>query len=432
MTSTSLSRRDVLKGTVALAAAASVGVATTTRWHRAEAQESAALPRARIDGVLRQAVEAKDVPGVVAMAATDKGLLYEGAFGTRVLDNGPAMTLDTVFRIASMTKAITSVAAMQLVEQGKLTLDEPVPNIDPALGSPQVLEGFDAAGAPRLRPAKRPITLRHLLTHTAGFSYEVWDANMVRYVKASGMPSTATGKVAALRMPLVFDPGDKWEYGINIDWVGRLVEAVSGQTLDAYFRDKIFAPLGMKDSGYITSDEQRARQARVHQRQADGALEPQPLETPSTPEFWSGGGPLYSTGPDYLTFLQMLLHGGSLNGVQLLRPETVTLMGQNHIGNIPAGIMKTENPARSNDVDFFPGAEVRWGLGYMLNMQPGPNGRSAGTVSWGGIFNTYYWLDQVQRVTGLIMTQILPFADQRVLQLYGQFESGVYNAVKAA
>ncbi len=432
MTSTLLSRRDMLKGTVALATTASVGVATTTRWRRVEAQESATLPRARIDGVLRQAVEAKEVPGVVAMAATDKGLLYEGAFGTRVLDNGPAMTLDTVFRIASMTKAITSVAAMQLVEQGKLRLDEPVPNIDPALGSPQVLEGFDATGAPRLRPAKRPITLRHLLTHTAGFSYEVWDANTVRYVKTSGMPALGSGKVAALRLPLVFDPGDKWEYGINIDWVGRLVEAISGQTLDAYFRDKIFTPLGMQDSGYITSEEQRARQARVHQRQADGTLVPQPLETPSTPEFWPGGGGLYATGPDYLTFLQMLLHGGSLHGVQLLRPETVARMGQNHIGNIPAGILKTENPARSNDVDFFPGAEVRWGLGYMLNMQPGPNGRSAGTVSWGGLFNTYYWLDPVQRVAGLIMTQILPFADQRVLQLYGQFESGVYNAVKAA
>jgi CubicO group peptidase (beta-lactamase class C family) len=431
MTSTLLSRRDMLKGTVALAAA-SVGINTTTRLRRASAQERAALQRERIDGALRQAVEAKDVPGVVAMAATDKGLLYAGAFGTRVLDSGPPMTLDTVFRIASMTKAITSVAAMQLVEQGKLTLDEPVPNIDPALSSPQVLEGFDAAGAPKLRPAKRPITLRHLLTHTAGFSYEVWDANTVRYVKVSGMPSTTTGKVAALRMPLVFDPGDKWEYGVNIDWVGRLVEAVSGQTLDVYFRDKIFAPLGMKDSGYITSDEQRARQARVHQRQADGTLVPQPLETPSTPEFWSGGGPLYSTAPDYLTFLQMLLHSGSFNGAQLLRPETVTRMGQNHIGNIPAGIMKTENPARSNDVDFFPGAEIRWGLGYMLNMQPGPNGRSASTVSWGGIFNTYYWLDPVQRVTGLIMTQILPFADQRVLQLYGQFESGAYNALKAA
>src|SRR5262245_16556445 len=420
------SRRTVLKTTVALSTAASLGVAP------GHGQDRSATPLGRLDAVLRAATEARDAPGLVAMAATDKDILYEGVFGSRNLATGEAMTRDTVFRIASMTKAVTSTAALQLVEQGKLQLEDAVPNIDPALGSPQVLEGFDADGAPKLRPAKRPITLRHLLTHTAGFSYEVWDANTVRYVKATGMPSTSTGKVAALRIPLAFDPGDKWEYGVNIDWVGRLVEAVSEQTLDAYFHDKIFAPLGMKDSGYITSDEQRARQARVHQRQADGTLVPQPLETPSTPEFWSGGGGLYSTGRDYLTFLQMLLHGGSFNGAQLLRPETVVLMGQNHIGNIPAGIMKTENPARSNDVDFFPGAEVRWGLGYMLNMQPGPNGRSAGTVSWGGIFNTYYWLDPVQRVTGLIMTQILPFADPRVLQLYGQFEYGIYNAVKAA
>jgi len=429
MTVSSPSRRDLLKGAAAITAATAVGIGgATTR--RAHAQTPSAS-RARIDAVLKQAVDTREVPGVVAMAATDKGLFYEGAFGVRELAKGPDMTLDSVFRIASMTKAITSVAAMQLVEQSKLKLEEPVPNIDPALGSPQVLEGFDAAGTPRLRPAKRPITLRHLLTHTAGFSYEIWDANMVRYVKASGMPSTATGKVASIRMPLVFEPGEKWEYGVNIDWVGRLVESVSGQTLDAYFRDKIFAPLGMKDSGYITSDEQRARQARVHQRQADGTLAPQPLETPFTPEFWSGGGPLYSTGRDYLTFLQVLLHGGSHNGTRILKPETVALMGKNHTGDIPAGIMKTTTPARSNDVDLFPGAPIRWGLGYMLNMEPGPNGRSAGTVSWGGIFNTYYWLDPAKRVTGLIMTQILPFADTRTLKLYGQFERSVYETLKA-
>jgi methyl acetate hydrolase len=386
----------------------------------------------RIDDLLRQAVDAKEVPGAVVMAATDKGVLYEGAFGVRVLDQSTTMTLDTVFRIASMTKAITSVAAMQLVEQGKLELEEPVPNIDPALGFPLVLDGFDAGGAPRLRPAKRPITLRHLLTHTAGFSYDMWDANTERYVRASGILPRSTGKVASIRTPLSFDPGDKWEYGVNTDWVGRLVEATSGQSLDAYFRDKIFTPLGMKDSGYVTSPEQRARQARVHARQADGGLVPQPLEAPPvTPEFWSGGGPLYSTARDYLAFLQMLLHGGSFNGTRLLRPETVALMGRNHTGNISAGILKTHMPALSNDVDLFPGAEIRWGLGYMLNMQPGPNGRSAGTVSWGGLFNTYYWLDPAKRVTGLIMTQILPFADQRALKLYGQVERGVYDTLKA-
>ena len=418
-------RRDVLKGTVAAAAAASVGITAGGR--------AAAQGRAPIDGVLRQAVDAKEVPGVVAMAATDKGLIYEGAFGVRALDQSTPMTLDTVFRIASMTKAITSVAAMQLVEQGKLKLEEPVPGIDPAVGSPQILEGFDGAGAPRLRPAKRPIVLRHLLTHTAGFSYDIWDANTERYVKTLGLPGRATGKLASVRTPLIFEPGERWEYGVNTDWAGRIVESVSGQSLDVYFRDRIFGPLGMKDSGYLVSPEQRGRQARVHQRQADGSLVVQPWETPPTsPEFWSGGGPLYSTASDYLVFLQMLMNGGTRNGARLLRPETVADMGKNHTGNLPAGVMKAQIPGLSNDVNLFPGAEIRWGLGYMLNMQPGPNGRSAGTVSWGGIFNTYYWLDPSRRVTGLIMTQILPFADPRVLALYGRFERAVYEAVKAA
>ena len=420
------SRREVLKGAAVVAAAASFP-------RRAAAQESTMQARTRIDSVLKQAVDARDVPGVVAMAATDKGVLYEGAFGPRALDASAAMTPDTVFRIASMTKAIASVAAMQLVEQGKLKLEEPVPNIDPWLSAPQVLEGFDASGAPKLRPAKRPITLRHLLTHTAGFTYDIWHADTGRYVKATGLPHRSTGKVASLHTPLAFDPGDRWLYGINIEWTGRLIETLSGLPLEDYFRERIFGPLGMKDTTYVTSDEQRGRQARLHTRGADGALAVQPLEAvPVKGEFWPAGGPLYSTARDYLTFLQMLLNGGAFNGARLLKPEAVALMNENHTGNIPCGVLKAELRNLSNDVDFFPGADIRWGLGYMLNLQPGPNGRSAGTVSWGGLFNTYYWLDPAKRVTGLIMTQILPFADQRVLQLYGQFESGVYNAVKAA
>ena len=422
MSSTPRTRRDVLKGAMAVGAVASFGS------RRAHAQDGST----RIDAVLKQAVDAKEVPGVVAMAATDKGVLYEGAFGPRAREVGAAaMTTDTVFRIASMTKAIASVAAMQLVEQGKLRLEDPVPaSVDPALASPQVLEGFDASGQPRLRPARRPITLRHLLTHTAGFSYDTWDASTGRYAKVMAMPHRSTGKVASLRTPLLFDPGDRWTYGVNTDWVGRIVEAVSGQALEDYFRDRIFGPLGMKDSGYVTTNEQRARQARLHTRQADGALTLQPLEAvPVKGEFWSAGGPLYSTPRDYFTFAQMLLHGGSVNGQRILKPETVALMNQNHTGNIPCGVMKAELKNLSYDVDLFPGQELRWGLGYMLNLQPGPNGRSAGTVSWGGLFNTYYWIDPVKRVTGVIMTQILPFADPRVLKLYGQFERGVYTAL---
>jgi methyl acetate hydrolase len=422
------SRRDILKASAALTAAASVGGVVSGAF----GQDRTGTPAAQIDTVLRRAAEAREVPGVVAMAATDKGILYEGAFGTRDLGKGPELTLDTIFRLASMTKAVTSVAAMQLVEAGKLQLDQPIGNVLPELAAPQVLEGFDDAGAPRLRPAKRPITLRHLLTHTAGFGYEVWDPDLVRYVKVSGTPSTSTAKLASLRLPLVFDPGERWEYGINLDWAGRAVEAVSGQPLAVYFREHIFTPLGMTDTDYAISPAQQSRLVSVHQRKLDGSLEAIMLPDPPWREFWSGGGGLNSTARDYLTFLQMLLHQGQLNGVRLLRPETVALMGQNQISEINAGIMKTTNPQRSNDVDFFPGIPCKWGLGYMINTQPGPNGRSAGSVTWAGIYNTYYWLDPQKRVAGVFLTQILPFADTKAVALYGEFERGVYDALKSA
>ena len=367
-------RREILKATAALTATASVGGII----RRAAAQGGAAQSR-QIDAVLRRAADTKEVPGVVAVAANDKGVIYEGAFGTRDLAKGPAMTVDTIFRLASMTKAVTSVAAMQLVEQGRLLLDQPIGGVLPELSAPQVLEGFDDAGAPRLRPAKQPITLRHLLTHTTGFGYEVWDPGLIRYVKASGTPSGTTGKLASLRLPLVFDPGERWEYGINIDWVGRAVEAVSGLPLEVYFRQHIFVPLGMSDTDYVISSAQRSRLVGVHRRKEDGSLEPIAPPDPPWREFWSGGGGLYSTGRDYLAFLQMLMHQGRFNCAQLLRPQTVALMGQNQIGDIRAGILKTAMPDRSNDVDFFPGMTCKWGLGYMITPQPGPNGRSAGS-----------------------------------------------------
>jgi len=420
-------RREILKATAALTATASVGGII----RRAAAQGGAAQSR-QIDAVLRRAADTKEVPGVVAVAANDKGVIYEGAFGTRDLAKGPAMTVDTIFRLASMTKAVTSVAAMQLVEQGRLLLDQPIGGVLPELSAPQVLEGFDDAGAPRLRPAKQPITLRHLLTHTTGFGYEVWDPGLIRYVKASGTPSGTTGKLASLRLPLVFDPGERWEYGINIDWVGRAVEAVSGLPLEVYFRQHIFVPLGMSDTDYVISSAQRSRLVGVHRRKEDGSLEPIAPPDPPWREFWSGGGGLYSTGRDYLAFLQMLMHQGRFNGAQLLRPQTVALMGQNQIGDIRAGILKTAMPDRSNDVDFFPGMTCKWGLGYMITPQPGPNGRSAGSVTWAGIFNTYYWLDPAKRIAGVFLTQILPFADHKAVALYGEFESGIYGGLKAA
>jgi CubicO group peptidase (beta-lactamase class C family) len=424
------SRRDTLKMAAKLAVASSLGVGDAAV---ARAKEPAGLGAdtfPHIDSMFRAATNAEEVPGVVALAATDKDIVYEGIFGRRRLHEGPAMTRDTVFRVASMIKPMTSVAALQLVERDKLSLDAPVPDIGPALGSPQVLDGFDAAGAPRLRPAKRPISLRHLLTHTAGFTYRLWDAKALQYFKAiDRLPSAA--RAQASRTPLMFDPGERWQYGTSIDWVGRIVESISGEPLDVYLRKHIFDPLGMNDTAFVISPQQRAREASVHRRQPDGSLKPQPAERQTTRQAFSGGGGIYSTGPDYLTFIRMLMQGGSFDGARILRADTVALMGQNQIGKIEAGILKTTVPALSNDVDFFPGISLKWGFGHMINMQTVPDGRSAGSLTWGGLFNTYYWIDPGRRIAAVFMTQVLPFADGRALRIYRQFESGVYRAVKA-
>ena len=424
-------RRDFLITACALTAAHSLFSAGSAFARGEETEKLRSASLIQIDRAFRDATRAQQVPGVVAMAASDGGVIYEGAFGSRHLGQGPAMSRDTVFRIGSMIKVVTTVAAMQLVEEGKIALDAPAPAVDSALASPQVLTGFDAAGAPQLRPAKQPITLRHLLTHTAGFAYRLWDADALRYARAiDGLP--ARKRALLPRSPLMFDPGARWQYGSNIDWVGRIVEAVSGERLDRYFRNHILDPLGMADTGFVISPSQRARLANVHRRKPDGSLVPEPFEKQITPTAFSGGGGLYSSAPDYLTLIRMLLQGGQFNGARILRPETVALMGQNQIGHVEAGILKTTNPALSNDVDFFPRIPLRWGLGHMINMEPGPNGRSASSLTWAGLLNTYYWIDPTKRVAAVFMTQVLPFADRPALSLYGQFERGIYGAVNAA
>jgi len=381
-----------------------------------------------IDRLLESAVSDRHVPGVVALAADRNGTFYQGAFGKRGLCEDAPMTSDTVFRIASMTKAVTGVAAMQCVERGELALDQPAGEIMPELAEPQVLEGFDTDGKPLLRPARRPITLRMLLTHTAGFVYQIWNAPYARYVQATGSPTIASGKLAGLHAPLAFEPGACWEYGINIDWAGRMVEAVSGQDLDSYMRKHIFAPLSMHDTTFIPTDSQLARSGQVHARKPDGSLEPTPRTPPAPTEFHSGGGGLFSTGPDYMAFLRMLLNGGkTLNGTRILRPETIALMAQNHIGDLNVQKLTTQMRATSNDAEFFPGMAKKWGLTWLINTEDVPGRRSAGSLAWAGLFNTYYWIDPGRHVTGVILTQILPFADPIVLQLLDDFESAVYR-----
>src|SRR6267142_570158 len=388
--------------------------------------------KAQIDQALRRKADTKEIPGVVAIAASGKEVIYQGAFGKRDLSKDDAMTLDSVFWIASMTKAITSAGAMQLVEQGKLSLDAPIGKLLPDLASPQVLEGFDAKGEPKLRPAKGAITLRHLMTHTAGFCYDMWNGDMVKYLEKTGTPGITSCQNAALKTPVMTDPGTRWEYGTNIDFVGKAVEAVTGKRLDASLRDQLFTPLGMSDTSFKISDAQRKRLVGMHARGPDGSLAPVPFELEQDPEFHMGGGGLYSTAGDYIRFTQMILNKGRGNGNQVLKAETVATMGQNHMGDLNVTKMISALPDFTNDIDLYPDMAKKWGLSFLINTAKTPEGRSPGSLAWACLANTYYWIDPARDVTGVILMQVLPFGDNKCLEAFAGFESGVYAGLDAA
>jgi methyl acetate hydrolase len=433
-----LTRRDLLTKASSLAAAAAMGGLTSVETRAAAPTPERDLARGRnpaytsIDRSMQQAVDAGTVAGVVAMGATPHGLIYEGAFGQANPETGTSMTPDTVVWLLSMTKAFTASACMKLIEQGKLHLDQSASEVLPALKSPQVLEGFDAAGKPMLRAARNAITVRHLLTHTSGFTYSIWSQQLSAYEKATGMPDIGYSMNGAFQAPLEFEPGERWQYGISMDWVGKLVEAVTDQSLEVVFREQFFEPLGMHNSGFLISSAQKRRVATMHNRQADGSLKPAPFEMNQRPEFFMGGGGAFSTSRDYMAFLQMLLNGGTFRGERILRADTVATMFRNHIGDLQVTEMETAQPSWSHSFNQFPGAPHKWGLSFDINTQPGPHGRSAGSVSWAGLLNSYFWVDPVKKVTGTLFTQILPFYDPGVVDLYGQFEQQLYHGLARA
>jgi CubicO group peptidase (beta-lactamase class C family) len=378
-----------------------------------------------IRAVLAEAVDRGAIAGaVVAVTSADRPLLQIAA-GRQSLNDGAPMRLDSVFWIASMTKALTTVATLQLVEQGKLSLNQPIGEILPDLAAPMVLTGFDAGGAPVTRPAKTAITLKHLLTHTSGFSYEFANADLARYLAATGTPSAATGLLAGLRQPLMFEPGEAWEYGIGIDWAGQAVEAVSGLKLDAYFQRYITGPLGMEDTGFRPPAEQAPRRAAMHKRMPDGTLAVIPFEPRPAPEFLAGGAGLYSTAPDYLAFMRMILN----NGADLLTPETIAAMSTNQIGALRAGEIGTANPELTAAADFYPGMASKWGYGFLLNPDKGPFGRSAGSLAWAGLPNCYYWIDPAKGLGAVILMQVLPSGDLGALKTFAGFESALYASL---
>ncbi len=381
------------------------------------------------DGVLRGAVEREGgVPGVVAMATDRKGNIYEGGFGKRDLSQPAAMTTDTVVCIFSCTKAITGAAIMQLVEAGKLGLDDPAKKYVPEIGEIQLLEGFDANGAPKLRAPKSDVTVGQLMLHTAGFGYDFFNYDLVKYGQLKAVPSVVSSSMASIRTPLLFDPGERWEYGVNIDWAGKVVESVRGKRLGDVMRERIFEPLGMNDTGFTLSPQMRSRRATIHQRGDGGELTPlSDFELPQEPEQHMGGHGLYATVGDYMKFIRMVLNDGAGASGRVLKPETVAAMATNALGSLKIKLLPGAIPTLSHDAEFFPGMPKSWGYTWMINDEDAPTGRPAGQLGWAGLANLFYWIDRKNGVGGFWATQILPFVDEASLPGYFDFELTVYQ-----
>jgi CubicO group peptidase (beta-lactamase class C family) len=382
-----------------------------------------------LDDLLHGAVAAGEVPGVVAAVCDRDATLYEAAFGLRSLAATAPMGTDTVAWIASMTKALVSAAALQLVERGRLDLDSALGGRVPALAEVRVLTGFDAAGQPLTRAPARPVTLRHLLTHTAGFGYEYWSQDVQRVRKALSIPGIATCQNRALATPLLFDPGERWEYGISTDWLGKVVEATTGQSLGRALHENLLGPLGMDDTAFRISPGMQERLATVHRRDRDGKLQPSEIRVPQEPEFEMGGGGLYGTAGDYLRFVRMILNGGLAGPRRVLAQDSVAQMTRNQIGALRVRPLRTVLPTLSNDVDFFPGVPRGYSFGFQVNLEPAPTGLPAGTLMWAGLANTYFWIDPRSGLGGVFLSQVLPFADAKALPLFLRMQQAVYGSL---
>jgi len=386
---------------------------------------------ATIDDLLERACAEGVAPGLVAMVAGRDGVVYEGAAGRQRVGQNESATTDTLFRIASMTKALTSVATLQLVEQGRLALDQDVASVLPAFGELQLLEGFDG-DEPRLRDLSRRPTIQHLLTHTSGLSYWFSNVDLKRWHDVTAAPTPLSGLRKCLDTPFVAEPGERWEYGVSTAWLGLVVEAVTDQKLDEYLTRHVFEPLGMTDTTFRPTEAQRARLMEIHDRAPDGGLVLSDIEILEEPELAFGGEGAYGTAGDYMRFLCALLRGGELDGTRILEPETVALMFADHLDGAPLPeVMRSAIPELTNDVPALPFRQG-WGLGLHLLLEDIPGMRKAGSGDWAGLFNCYYWIDPATGIAAAIFTQLLPFFDARMVETLLQFEEGVYARLGAA
>ena len=383
-------------------------------------------PTQSLDATLAAALG--PLPCAVAMATNAQETLYEGAVGTRDVAGRVAMTGDTVFGLASMTKALVSAAAMAEVDAGRLSLDGPLSAVLPALAAPMVLEGFGADGAPRLRPARGAITLRQVLSHSAGFGYDTWNPEIRDFQARRGMGRLPANEAELAATPLLFDPGTRWNYGINTDVAGLAVAAVTGKRLDVALAEGVLGALGMGDTSVVLRADQRARLVTTRGREGDGFADLGFVMDRGV-NWCMGGGALHGTGRDYLRFIRMVLNRGLHEGARVLSEAAIGEMARNQLApGVRVTAMRSVNPARSADAEFFPGMEKQWSTAFMITTQTAPTGRRAGSLAWAGIANTFCWIDPVAGLGGVFMTQMLPFADPAALGAFAAFETGVYAA----
>src|ERR1700761_8016205 len=383
-----------------------------------------------IDQVLNDAVESGAVPHVVAIAADRDGVIYQGAAGPRTVGENESASPDTVFRIMSMTKMPCTVLALQEMEKGNLDLDAPVVNYCPEFAEVQVLTGFEN-GVPQLRPPASPATVKQLITHTSGLGYWFWSGDLVQWEKISGIPNVVAGSRASLRAPMVADPGTAFIYGINTDWLGQVVEAVTGLPLDVAMKQNITGPLGMDHTAFIMNDTDRANCSPVHIKGEDGQWASIGEILNQAPEYYAGGHGLYGPPSDYIRFERALLRGGELDGVRILEPETVAKAFRNQIGDLdfPADI-RTADPASTGRFTLGPG--YKWGYGLLLNTEDIPGRRRAGSGSGGGLGHTHLWVGRLCGACASIYSNFLPFITPEALRLYADFEEALYAALQTA
>jgi methyl acetate hydrolase len=380
-----------------------------------------------IDKVLTDTVAAGAVPHVAAIAADADGVFYEGAAGPRAVGEPDQVSTSTHFRIMSMTKIVATTAALQQMERGELDFAAPVEEFLPEFADLEVLEGFDG-DTPKLRKPASRATVKQLVTHTAGLSYWFWNADIMKYEQVTGLPNVVPGDMAAFKAPLVADPGTRFEYGINTDWLGRVVEVVAGTTLDVVIKENITGPLGMDDTMFDLADDRKGNKTPVHVKGEDGTWGSAGNVLPDDPQWWAAGHGLHSTPRDYIRFERALLRGGELDGTRILRQDTVDAAFSDQLDGAPFPTeIATVDPPITDTLRLGPG--WTWGYGLLLNTQDVPGRRKAWTGAWAGLFNTHFFIDRTSGICASIYTNSLPFITPEAWKLYEDFESALYAAL---